>query len=270
MLQDEEKKLTELIGKNKDLEVTNFVLKDQLDTIKEKLAKVEADENTLTQLMTSLEAEKDKKKFDDLMKNIKNVREEQHKTAIHINLMEKETGMEIQQDSLDKSFDFIQEISKIPKMKPRVVERFPRNIMTSCNSNNKRGGLKERNVLLRNKLNNIVKGLIDKVMKERASVLAMPKKLLLKKITQTYNEMQMPWENYQDLPTYLFNSLLNKFGIQKAAERKFLQIIGGCLKYADCLRIKMFGRFIGLYDEYLSEDCNRYIDIMKTITKTYY
>ena len=192
MLINEEKRLTEIIERNKELETTNFILKDQFEIIKEKLARVEIDEQNLTHLISKLEAEKDKQKFSDLIANIKNARAEQQKSSIHIDLMEKEAAKDLAQD-IDKSFDFLQEVSKIPKLKPRVVERFPRNLM--INSNIKRSGNKGKHVLLKNKINKTVMSLIDQVMKEKTNVMAMPKKLLLRIITTTYAEMLMPWVN---------------------------------------------------------------------------
>jgi hypothetical protein len=77
------------------------------------------------------------------------------------------------------------------------------------------------------------------------------KKMLLKTITGFYEEFLMNAKDSADfegdLVQIVYKLCKNKYGF-KAAEQKFTQIIGSCLKFRECLRIETFGRFMGLYD----------------------
>ena len=108
--------------------------------------------------------------------------------------------------------------------------------------------------------------LITKALEEEEEVYPMPKKLLLKTITDSYNRVLNSKELNLDLVTYLYSIIMNKYGIQSIAERKFLNIISACLIHADCKRIEMFGRFLGLYDIYTHQDFKEYLNMLRVVT----
>jgi hypothetical protein len=53
-----------------------------------------------------------------------------------------------------------------------------------------------------------------------------------------------------------------RYGLKNVADKKFKQIVCSCLKYKDKNpRIKMFGRFLELYDPLNQKDFKLYIEI---------
>ena len=112
--------------------------------------------------------------------------------------------------------------------------------------------------------------IIQEVLKDDYNKYVMPKKLLLRSITSTYNELVNTSELTLDLTSYLFKEILNEAGLFNIAKRKFTQIIAGCLKHSENFRIKLFGKFLGLYEEsYNLEDFILYIKILKEVSLSY-
>mmetsp|Transcript_6661 Transcript_6661/g.11762 ORF Transcript_6661/g.11762 Transcript_6661/m.11762 type:complete len:709 (+) Transcript_6661:129-2255(+) len=78
------------------------------------------------------------------------------------------------------------------------------------------------------------------------------KKMLLRMVSAFYAEkLQLFKENpdsSMDMAHFVYEQCLQKYGFKKAAEQKFTQIVGSCLKFRECLRVETFGRFMNLYD----------------------
>jgi len=110
---------------------------------------------------------------------------------------------------------------------------------------------------------------IAKALAEDIEIYPMPKKYLLKLITSIYNRSLSSRYKEIDLTSYLFCSLLHKYGILSIAEKKFLKIIVSCLIYSDSKRIQMFSRFLNLYGDYTCKDFMSYLLTVRELTSTY-
>jgi len=64
------------------------------------------------------------------------------------------------------------------------------------------------------------------------------------------------------LSDFVFDILLRKFGMKKAAINKFNHILTSCIKYKFVHRIRVFGRLVGLYDAWDNEDLHIYTDFL--------
>ena len=106
--------------------------------------------------------------------------------------------------------------------------------------------------------------IIEKALFEKHDIDPMPKKILLKIINQTYTSLTCVKGRVIGLPNYLYVSIMNEFGLKTLAERKYLQIIFGCMKYVENKRIQIFGKFLGLYEQsYAYEDYNIYLRMFR-------
>ena len=67
----------------------------------------------------------------------------------------------------------------------------------------------------------------------------------------------------QPLCSYVYDYMMQKYGIKKIAKDKFIQMLGTTIKMAkECLRISMFGRFLRLVKPlYDSNDIRTYIEV---------
>lgn len=88
------------------------------------------------------------------------------------------------------------------------------------------------------------------------------KKNVLKLITHFYEERAVENElvKGEHFGVYVFDVLVRKFIMKKAAENRFNHLLASCMKYKTIQRIRLFGRFIGLYDQLDSEDLNFYLE----------
>ena len=92
------------------------------------------------------------------------------------------------------------------------------------------------------------------------------KKILLKFITQFYESKQqkrsidLEGSKKQELSQHVLEVLSNKYGPGKIAESKFAQISSTCIKYKHIKRVKLFGRFLKLFDEFDNEDLETFLD----------
>lgn len=95
------------------------------------------------------------------------------------------------------------------------------------------------------------------------------KKMLLKMISSFYEEALVRLKDdseYEiEMAQFVYEQCLNKYGFKKAAEQKFTQIVGSCLKFKECLRIETFGRFMGLYDSLDSAALSIYLKGLEMI-----
>ena len=61
---------------------------------------------------------------------------------------------------------------------------------------------------------------------------------------------------------WVYDYMQQRYGLKNVADKKFKQIVCSCLKYKDKNpRIKMFGRFLELYDPLKQKDFKLYIEI---------
>jgi hypothetical protein len=230
MLEKEQQKLARMEEKNKELEVENFLLKDKIEMIREKLMQVEHDEQVLSQLIDKLEAENEQGRLRQLVHDIKEVREEQKKVTIHIETIDKATNyspplLTRPEDAQppDASFDFLHEASQIVKEKPKEVEVCPADAVDRSHFRRAEEGRGKRKVVPKVE-NQIVRQLIQRALNLRGTVMAMPKKLLLRVISTTYKELLQRQEEERDVASHLFATLMKDFGLRSVAERRFLQV----------------------------------------------
>ena len=61
---------------------------------------------------------------------------------------------------------------------------------------------------------------------------------------------------------WVYDYMQNRYGIKTIADKKFKQMICSCMKYKDKnARIRMFGRFLELYDNLSQKDFKLYVEI---------
>lgn len=65
------------------------------------------------------------------------------------------------------------------------------------------------------------------------------------------------------LVEYVYETILNRYGILKNSEKKFLALMAGCQYYKhQSSRIRLFGRLLGLYDDLGLPDLRLYLEIV--------
>ena len=73
----------------------------------------------------------------------------------------------------------------------------------------------------------------------------MPKSLLLKQITSTYNDLLNQNKDKKNIPPllpFVYDMLMHKYGIKKIGQEKFYSLLGTTLRLAsDNMRIRIFG-----------------------------
>lgn len=87
---------------------------------------------------------------------------------------------------------------------------------------------------------------------------AMFKKMLLRLITTFYEEKFKDSSSKIEFGVYVFTSLMKKYMMKKAAQNRFKHLLSSCVKYKNINRVRMFGRFIGLYGAFDSTDLSIY------------
>jgi Ca2+-binding EF-hand superfamily protein len=114
-------------------------------------------------------------------------------------------------------------------------------------------------------------GLMQKVLNTPVHKLknVMIKKMLLKLIGSLYEEKLRDANPFKlnDMRTFVYNSLKNKYGLDKVAETKFRQIVSSCIKFKSVFRIKNFGRFFGLYEPFERDDLETYLRTLDSVQK---
>lgn len=61
---------------------------------------------------------------------------------------------------------------------------------------------------------------------------------------------------------------MQKYGLKNVAEKKFCQLLGSCIIQKDTLpRIRLFGRFLEVYNELTPVEYNRYLEIVDLYTQ---
>lgn len=113
--------------------------------------------------------------------------------------------------------------------------------------------------------------LIQELLQDNSAAYAMPRKLLLRAITSAYSELSSAPEVASDLASYLFREIVNESGLLAIARRKFAQIVAGCLRHVENCRVRVFGKFLGIFEEsYGVEELRLYIKMLKEISLSYF
>lgn len=67
---------------------------------------------------------------------------------------------------------------------------------------------------------------------------------------------------------YVFDYMQQRYGLKSVADKKFIQLINSSIKFKDkSPRIRMFGRFLELYDNLTAKDFRLYIEIQEALFK---
>ena len=89
-------------------------------------------------------------------------------------------------------------------------------------------------------------------------------------INQCYVQRSIEYKEFQEESTitlieFVYDLIWNKYGILKIAEKKFLALMNGCKQAKDnnqSIRVRLFGRFLGLYSELQIQDLKLYLDVV--------
>ena len=72
-----------------------------------------------------------------------------------------------------------------------------------------------------------------------------------------------------NLIEWTYEYFQNRYGLKNVADKKFKQFIGSVMKYQQRHpRFRLFGRYLGLYDELSEQDLKLYIDIVHNMFKS--
>lgn len=88
---------------------------------------------------------------------------------------------------------------------------------------------------------------------------AMFKKMLLKLITSFYEDKIKDPTSKIEYGVYVYSLLMKKYMMKKAAQNRFKHLLSSCVKYKNINRVRIFGRFIGLYGAFDLNDLNFYL-----------
>ena len=92
------------------------------------------------------------------------------------------------------------------------------------------------------------------------------KAALLKLISLIYSDkIKNPQNHYNPLMVIAYDFTLNRYGIKKIADTKFMQFLETCCFYSDNYRIQMFSRFLKLFDKFENEEFDFYIKCLKNL-----
>jgi hypothetical protein len=86
------------------------------------------------------------------------------------------------------------------------------------------------------------------------------KKMLIKYIIFFFDERVKTAEKNFPFGEFVFNCLMKKYMMKRAAESRFQHLLSSCMKYKSIPKVRVFSRLIGLYDEFDEEDLEFYID----------
>lgn len=89
------------------------------------------------------------------------------------------------------------------------------------------------------------------------------KKMLLKLISNFYEERIKERNVQENFCDFVYGAILRKYFMKKAAESKYHHLLASCVKYKSIIRVRVFGRFLGLYEEFDSDDLSFYIECLQ-------
>lgn len=253
--------------KMKSLEEESYILKDKLETINDNLKQIENCNDLLQQLLDELKLEEPGKSIDKIKEIIKEMQEYYRKIRAELNSA--------------KAYETLEPFSqRIKDFSNRATFPFKVKEHSFSHLKNYTRGFKELDEWIQRNISKSTRKclvkyengvgfiLLAKVLASGAEVCPMPRKFLLKLITDTYNHV-LPLKDWNsDLPNHLFSFLIHCYGLQCIAEKKFSKIVAGCLAHSSCKRIQMFARFLGLLEGYTQDDFKQYLHMVKAITST--
>lgn len=86
------------------------------------------------------------------------------------------------------------------------------------------------------------------------------KKMLLRFITFFYEERLKSSEKFESFGEFVFSTLLKKYTMKKAVENRFQHLLASCVKYKLIHRVRVFGRFLGVYEGFDGQDLEFYLE----------
>ena len=86
------------------------------------------------------------------------------------------------------------------------------------------------------------------------------KKMLIRFINFFFEEKSKTTEKFESFGDFVLSCLYKKYMMKKAADSRFHHLLSSCMKYNQIPRVRIFSRFLGLYDEFDQEDLDFYID----------
>lgn len=86
------------------------------------------------------------------------------------------------------------------------------------------------------------------------------KKMLLKLILLCYDEKFKEKSTCENFCDFVFSILLKKYMMRKAAESKYHHLLASCVKYKSISRVRVFARFLGLYNAFDLDDLSFYME----------
>lgn len=86
------------------------------------------------------------------------------------------------------------------------------------------------------------------------------KKMLLKYISIFYEELNKCDTQCEHFCDFVYSILIKKYSMKKAADSKFSHLLASCIKYKSIIRIRVFARFIGLYEAFDIDDLKFYMN----------
>lgn len=92
------------------------------------------------------------------------------------------------------------------------------------------------------------------------------KAALLKLISLIYSDkIKNPQNRYNPLMVIAYDFTLNRYGIKKIADTKYMQFLETCCFYSDIFRVQMFSRFLKLFDNFDNEEFDFYMKCLKNL-----
>lgn len=89
---------------------------------------------------------------------------------------------------------------------------------------------------------------------------------LLKLISLIYSDkIKNPQNRFNPLVVISYDFTLNRYGIKKIADMKYIQFLETCCFYSDVSRIQMFSRFLKLFDKLENQEFDFYIKCLKNL-----
>jgi len=243
----------------KYLEEETFVLKDKLETVNDNIKQIEECNDLVLKLIDDLKSEGNEEKIKEIIKEMqeyyRKIRNELNNVKSY-SLLDKK----IEELSNKLAFTFKPNSLKYHKNYTRGSKELNEWITKNVN--------KETRKHIADYENGLSFLILAKTLMNNIEAYPMPKKFLLKVITDTYNHVLNIKEWNLELADYLFGFIMNSYGLQCIAEKKFSRIVAGCLVHSDCKRIQMFARFLGLFKGYTQNDFKQYITMVKEVSST--
>ena len=86
------------------------------------------------------------------------------------------------------------------------------------------------------------------------------KKMLLKLVLLCYEEKFKDKSTCDVFCDFVYSVLAKKYMMKKAAESKYHHLLASCVKYKSISRVRVFARFLGLYDAFDNDDLIFYME----------